>query len=485
VLECKPELRLTTQTIMPNNCSIIIVVRDENDILLSSKTVYDKPINTPQKIADLGLPQQDQQKLLQDVQDSVVNQEVKGISTFNDGICPECGSRLHKNGYQRSLYHGVYADTDVTMSKLTCSSKSCKWNYNPSIKSYFAENMSPELAKIQTELGATTSFRKAKNSMRIMTGKRRPINNHMRIRSTTFCAGEGMSSYNKILSNTELDQQPKVEKNHNIRSETYNGVTYSYTKELVIGVDGAYIHDADDAGHNFEAMVAKIYDPLNIIQTSNKRYQIMQKQCVGSAMKDGQEVMKEKTLVAAKLEGIDKKTKVIGLADGAANCWNVIKSLIPFCAIMVCILDWFHIAKRFVTIEKQLPNYAKGFLDSAKGGLWYGETDAALLCLHNLREKLNNKADLEKLDDLIFYIENNRKYIVCYDERASNGLPFSSQMAESTVEHFVAERFKKKQKMAWRRKNAHRILQVRANLISKTFEGYWKSRYGVPIQEAA
>jgi hypothetical protein len=64
VLECKPELRLTTQTIMPNNCSIIIVVRDENDILLSSKTVYDKPINTPQKIADLGLPQQDQQKLL-------------------------------------------------------------------------------------------------------------------------------------------------------------------------------------------------------------------------------------------------------------------------------------------------------------------------------------------------------------------------------------------------------------------------------------
>ncbi|MDA7742540.1 hypothetical protein N8865_02890 [Francisellaceae bacterium] len=466
---------------MPNNCSVIVEVRNENNKLLSTKTIFDKPIKMPEKIGDLGLAQQEQQKILQDIQDIVVNQEVKGMSIFNDGICPQCGSRLHRNGQQKSLYHGVYADTNVAMPKLTCSSKSCEWNYNPSIQSYYGDNISPELSKIQTELGATTSYRTAKNTLRIMTGRSRPINNHMRIRGTTFRAGEGMSSYNKNLSNAKLDRQPAGEDSCNICSEVYNGVTCSYSKELVIGVDGAYIHDADNAGHNFEAMVAKIYNPLNVIQTSNKRYQIIRKQCVGSAMKDEQEVMKEKTLVAAKLEGMDKKTKVIGLADGAPNCWNVIKSLIPFCAILECILDWFHIAKRFVTISNQLPKYAKGFLDSAKGGLWYGDTNAALLCLQNLREELKNKDDVKKLDDLIGYIENNRKYIVCYDERAFNGLPFSSQMAESTVEHFVAERFKKKQKMAWNRENAHIILQVRANLTSNTFDEYWRASYGVPI----
>ncbi|MFT6836456.1 MAG: hypothetical protein ACJA0H_002506, partial [Francisellaceae bacterium] len=62
---------------------------------------------------------------------------------------------------------------------------------------------------------------------------------------------------------------------------------------------------------------------------------------------------------------------------------------------------------------------------------------------------------------------------------------FSSQMAESTVEHLVAERFKKKQKMAWLRESSHDVLQVRCAISSKIFDKYRCDVYRVALQEAA
>jgi hypothetical protein len=470
---------------MSKTISIIMSILDEDDCEISSKAILKREIITPSEISDLGLTQVDQQQLISRVQDTFINCQTKGLSAINDGACPECGSHLNSNGKKQSLYHGVYADSHVYMSKLDCSSPSCKWNHNPSVKSHFGDNISPELAKIQSELGATLSFRKAKNSLKLMSGKDRKINNHMRIRRTVISVGEDISKYNLILAHaankTRVNTQPQAP----YYCETYQNISYTYNKELVIGVDGAYIHDASNPGHNFEAMIAKIYNPKNISQVSNKRYVITKKQCVGSAMKDGQTIMKEKVKVAAKIEGIDKYTKVIGLADGAKNCWNVIKSLTPYCAIIICVLDWFHIAKAFTVIKNQLPKYAKGYLDSTHAALWYGEVDQALLCLTNLRLKLKEAGHIEKLDALIEYITNNKKYIISYENFSIEGKPFSSQMAESTVEHLVAERFKKKQKMAWLRESSHEVLQVRCAISSKIFDKYWHDVYRVALQEAA
>lgn len=43
-------------------------------------------------------------------------------------------------------------------------------------------------------------FRKAKNSLKLMSGKDRKINNHMRIRRTVISVGEDISKYNLILA---------------------------------------------------------------------------------------------------------------------------------------------------------------------------------------------------------------------------------------------------------------------------------------------
>jgi hypothetical protein len=465
---------------MPNKCSILIIVENDKDEIISSTTIYKKKILIPESIPDLGVPLCDQHNILQCVQDAIVNQQTKNL-TINNNVCPGCGSKLHKNGGQSSFYHGFYVDTKTYVPKFCCSSKECAWSYNPSVKSLFKDKISPELAKAHAHLGATMSFRKAEQSLSIMSGDERRINNHMRIRRNVLSTGQQLSEYQNNLLFNRLNPEPAE---HSYQ-ETYNNKMYSYNTELIIGVDGAYIHDAENSGHNFEAMVAKIYNPLNVEKVSNKRYKITQKQCAGSTMKDGQATMKKLTLVAAKLEGIDNNTKVTGLADGAVNCWNVIKSLKPFCAFMVCILDWFHIAKRFTVIQKQLPQYAKSYIDAAHINLWYGEPLHALQYLKKLIICLDVEVDIERVNDLITYIENNIEYIVNYNDRSINSLPISSQMVESTVEHLVAERFKKKQKMAWVRNNAHNVLQVRSSIVGNTFDKYWKDMYGVLLEIAA
>jgi hypothetical protein len=463
---------------MSNTISIVTIIKDENGCEKSSKLIHESEVSIPEKIGDLGLTQSNQQEIVEKIQQTVINNQTKGLAVFNDGVCPECGAHLRKNGSQKSTYHGVYADSNIYISKYDCSSRLCKWSHNPSVLSHFGDNISPELAKIQAELGATLSFRKAKNSLKLMSGKNRSINNHMRIRETVFSTGKGISEYNsQLFKNSEQENSSKPELCY--QNEACGEYSYNYNKELIIGVDGAYIHDADLPGHNFEAMVAKIYNPENISEVSKDRYAITKKQCVGSAMKDEQKIMKGKVLEAAKLEGLDKNTKVVGLADGARNCWNVIESIAPHCAFLLCILDWFHIAKYFTSIKKQLPHDAKGFLDSAHGALWYGETEMALICLRNLLSRLTEKSYIEKVEKLITYIDNNKDYIVSYEDRSIQGLPFSSQMAESTVEHFVAERFKKKQKMAWIRQSSHNVLQVRGSIISNTYDNYWHEVHGV------
>lgn len=470
----------------PNKFSIIAVVSDDNGQEISRDLIHESSLNIPHEVEDLGLSHAQQHQLIDSTQSFFLAHQTKGLAVFNGGICPECGRHLNKNGYQKSLLHGIYTDNYVSLSKFSCSSHSCSWNYNPSVKSHFGDNISPELAKTQAELGATLSFRKAKKSLNLMSGKDRPINNHMRIRRTVFSVGAKIENYSAALASKKCSNDEACNNMTPTSDEECRESPKSYSKEMIIGVDGAYIHDASNPGHNFEAMVAKVYNPDNITRVSNNRYAITKKQCIGSSMKDAQKTMKEKTLTAARLEGIDKNTKLTGLADGAKNCWNVIQSLKPYCALLVCILDWFHIAKYFTAIGNKLPGFSKPFLDSAHVALWYGNVEAALESLETLMRGFDPESKhIEALEKMIIYISSNSDYIVNYDERSKGGLPFSSQMAESTVEHFVAERFKKKQKMAWKRLNSHYVLQVRGAIISNTYDQYWSDAYNKTMHAAA
>jgi hypothetical protein len=348
----------------------------------------------------------------------------------------------------------MFTDHYVKLQKLICTNKQCDWQVTPTIRSAVGEKISPELLRVQAELGSQNTYRKSAGMLRLMVGRNRKVNNASRIHRTTNEIGEQVDKYR---TKQLIEEQPTP------------------AKELFVVVDGGHIHDRDHPGHNFEAMAAKVYKPENVVSVSKGKNIIKEKHCAGSAMKDDQETMKQKLIEAGQREGLTKETRITALADGANNCWNIIASLIPLCFVATCILDWFHIGKYAQTLKGQLPKQYEHFIDSAKTQLWYGEINPALEILKKLSSELTSAEHKEKVENFSNYIKDNREHIVNYDQRDQDGLIYTSHIAESTIEHYVNSRFKKKQKMQWKRKNAHAVLQIRASIIDTSWDVIWKS----------
>ncbi|EHP41020.1 hypothetical protein OR16_22398 [Cupriavidus basilensis OR16] len=73
---------------------------------------------------------------------------------------------------------------------------------------------------------------------------------------------------------------------------------------------------------------------------------------------------------------------------------------------------------------------------------------------------------LGKLEALIIYLDNNRGFVVNYGDRYRHGAPIASGFVESTVNQVISNRFVKRQQMAWRRRHAHALLEIRTAVLN-------------------
>jgi len=220
-------------------------------------------------------------------------------------------------------------------------------------------------------------------------------------------------------------------------------------------------------------MVGKIFNPDNLVRTDKHHTEIVEKHCASSAKYDQQETMKKYMATAADKEGINKASTIVtALADGAKNCWNILESLRPLCCMLICILDWFHIGKYIQRIKVSMPDN-EVLLDSIKKYLWHGETIIALNEILSLRDDMINDKHYKVMDNFYNYIKDNVSYIVNYDQRKQEGLIYTSHIAESTVEHLLNERCRRKQKMQWSRKGLHSVMQIRASQASDDWHHDW------------
>jgi hypothetical protein len=231
-------------------------------------------------------------------------------------------------------------------------------------------------------------------------------------------------------------------------------------------------------------MSAKIYRPESVIEITEKRSEIVEKSCVASAKEDRQASMKAYVLTAAKCQGLTKTTRVTGLADGAKNCWSILNSLEKHCGNLLCILDWFHIAKKFESVIRSFSERSNP-LSKIKSLVWKGEIKSALDALKNLKTQTIDPTEKSKLNGIYIYLNRNKDQIINYDERAKNNLVYTSQVAESTVEHLINDRHKRNQKMQWTREGAHNVLQIRAAMASNQWDYLWQDAVFEAIRKAA
>ena len=121
----------------------------------------------------------------------------------------------------------------------------------------------------------------------------------------------------------------------------------------------------------------------------------------------------------------------------------------------------------------------------AKWHLWRGHPDRALVRLQEINQSLKESKEQRKVKKLISYIINNRDCIIDYRQRQKNGLIFTSQLAESTVESLINQRCKRQQHMRWSRKGLHALLQVRASIFSNAWQANWEDYIGGAMLKSA
>ena len=428
--------------------------------VIKEEVIIDSKITLPTNCLDFTIGIKTQLSMVGQVQSNVLNEKLALLADMQERHCPSsnCTGRLVKCGKQKSPFHDVLTDHMVIMQRFKCNS--CGHESPSTAKMIMGTIQSGELQKLQSELGATHTYREAEELFSLFSGVERTINNHDRIKQVTESVGDSIAEISK----------------HEKEVATADGAS-----ELILNVDGGHIKTTDPDARSMEALASVIYRP-EAIQANSKgtRNHLTSKNCAASILDDNQEQFISSTIIAALKQGLGSKTHVTALCDGAQNCWSVVEAVRPLCGSMTCILDWFHISMKMKNIA--LPEPLKPKFLRIKWHLWRGNVESALLRLSQLVKEATTDNAADKINKFITYIANNRDRIVDYRDRKKNGLVFTSNLAESTVESLINRRCKGQQHMRWSREGLNPLLQIRAALNSK---GEWENKWKTAILNAA
>ena len=105
--------------------------------------------------------------------------------------------------------------------------------------------------------------------------------------------------------------------------------------------------------------------------------------------------------------------------------------------------------------------------------------------LTELRLGIEDKHLSSTLRELYNYLDRNKGYITNYQERQASHLPFTSTIAESSVNELINIRQKNNKKMQWSREGAHDILQIRTSRFNKTWKQDWENAQDEIYKKAA
>jgi hypothetical protein len=432
----------------------ITVEHIANGKVVRTKVTLEHPVSKPRDISELGFNHQQQIDIIKGCQEEFLKAQSEFLEE-NIDRCPKCGSKLKYSGNVSSHFHSVFTDHKLPVKRKKCCNEKCNWTSVPSISSLFKTNSHPDLSKLQTETACNHPYREAQRIMNAFSYYSRKANNHERIYRTIEIVGDYISRH------------PITDIPENIAP----------AKELVCQVDGGYLRSNEEDQHGFEALASIVYSPENVIYQGGKpdnkepsRGEIISRHCAASALDDDLATIRRQTLMAALKQGMTPETNVTALCDGASNCWNVIRELEGRCRSVEKILDWFHVAKRFQNVS--LPEYLVERFDHIKWCIWHGQSEKGLGRFDEIINKTHPGKVKTRLIKLKRYLENNKGFLVNYEERYSAGRFISSSIAESTIETLINRRCKRKQHINWSRKGVHPLLQVRASCASNDWRCY-------------
>jgi len=326
----------------------------------------------------------------------------------------------------------------------------------------------PELERVQAELGARTSFRDAARILDTLLPSS-PANQES-VRNRTHAVALRLEA---------ADRQAATEVTA-VRNEPDEAAAVDEHRPIVM-LDGAYIRAVP--GHqvrNFEAICGKVEHEGHPTRRSG---------LVRSVAEQPHALLR----AALQDQGWREGDAVTAISDGDPALPALVRSATG--GPVEHILDWFHLSVRINHVEQVMGrlcaleppplaplDQAQIDVERLRHLLWSGDPKKACEALGRITGWARDAAMLnhptvaararrlvERCTELQAYIETNKGALIDYSQRSRAGKPISTSRAEGTVNQLVSARMNKRRQMRWSPRGAHRVLQVRAAVLEGRF----------------
>jgi len=326
----------------------------------------------------------------------------------------------------------------------------------------------PELERVQAELGARTSFR---DGVRILeTLLPASPANHESLRSRTYA----------VALQLEAADRQAAAKVMAVLDEPDEAAAADERRSVVLR-DCAYIHAVP--GHqvrNFEAICSKVEregQPTRrfalVRSVAEQPHVLLRAALRGQGWREGDPV----TAISG---GDPARPALVRSATGGP---------------VEPILDWFHLCMRMHHVEQVMGGLcaleppllapldrAQIDIERLRHLVWSGHHEKACEALGRITSwakaatVMNEPAVAAKARRLVArctelqaYIETNEGMLIDYGQRSRADKPISTSRADGTVNQLVSARMNKRRQMRWSPRGAHRVLQVRTAVLDGQF----------------
>ena len=423
-------------------------------------------------LAEVGLMLAETKALLAKLQASMLCGQVTAYAAHHR-LCPQCGVLQPLKDRRTRRLQSLFGTVEVEAPRF----KLCRCRPSAPIAeaatfspvcALLTARCTPELERVQAELGARTSFRDAARILDTLLPASPANQGSVRIRTHAVA-----------LRIEAADRQAAAEITA-VRNEPDKAAVVDEHRPIVM-LDGAYIRAVP--GHqvrNFEAVCGKVEHEGH----PTRRFAL-----VRSVAEQPHALLRAALLD----QGWREDDAVTVISDGDPALPALVRSATG--GPVEAILDWFHLSMRVHHVEQVMDGLcaleppplvpiaqARIDVERLRHLLWNGHDDKACAALDRIAGWAEDASVLNdpvmaagarrlvaRCTELQTYINTNKDALIDYSQRYRAGKPISTSRAEGTVNQLVSARMNKRQQMRWSPRGAHRVLQVRAAVLDGRF----------------
>ncbi|WFU05740.1 ISKra4 family transposase (plasmid) [Rhizobium sp. CB3171] len=371
-------------------------------------------------------------------------------ATQRDRKCQDCNRPRQIHDYRSRTIHSLFGTCSVRVPRWrSCECGATSRSGAGHVETLLDGRATPELERIQPELGSRLSFREAARVLDIFVPAARP-HNHRTVSNRLGKVADEIERWD-VASPYRISRAGK--------------------SPVSVFIDGAYIRAVPGyQSRHFEVAMGRV------VSQGRAPRQFAGAPNIATGKHD---ILRAALRAQGWLPGRD----VTVFSDGEVGLQSIVLSATR--QPVTHILDWFHLSIRLRHIEqawegiRHLQDLNVHLRDVAvhvprlRYLLWSGYVREASEAVMQMLAQLDQHPGLrdaagklrrlcELINNLGTYLVQNAASIANYCRRYWSGLPISSSPAESAANSLVNARMNKKRQMRWSPIGAHRVLQVRA-----------------------